>query len=73
MSGNFFGGTTSLGVDLFENLDTDNGDNEVYIIKDWKIVGREHHTGKEERQYKLDEMIKEIDKRQPIKLNQEDK
>ena len=39
--GNFFGGTLSVGIDLYENLDTDNTDNGVYIIRNWKIVGRE--------------------------------
>lgn len=38
--GNFFGDGLSLGVDRIGNLDTDNGDNGVYYIKDWKIVAR---------------------------------
>ena len=28
----------SLGIDTLENLDCDNGDNGVYVFKDWKIV-----------------------------------
>ena len=39
--GNFFGGELSVGIDKYDRLDTDNGDNGVYIIKDWQIVGKE--------------------------------
>ena len=63
--GNFFGGTTSIGIDGYKNLDTDNGDNGVYIIKDWEIVGREHFIGTEQKGYNLDEMIKDIETAQP--------
>lgn len=38
--GNYFGDGLSLGVDRIESLDTDNGDNGVYYLKGWKIVGR---------------------------------
>lgn len=30
--GNFFGGTCSIGIDVYEHLDTDNGDNGTYIV-----------------------------------------
>lgn len=39
--GNFFGGIYSVGIDRYDRLDTDNGDNGVYIIKDWRIIGKE--------------------------------
>jgi hypothetical protein len=39
--GNFFGGEYSVGIDRYDRLDTDNGDNGVYIIKDWQIIGKE--------------------------------
>ncbi len=39
---------TSVGVDVYENLDTNNGDNGVYIIKNWEIVGREFARDDEE-------------------------
>ena len=39
--GNFFGGENSVGIDRYDRLDTDNGDNGTYIIKDWRIVGKE--------------------------------
>lgn len=68
VAGNFFGGSTSLGVDKYENLDTNNGDNGVYIIRNWEIIGREYHSGSEQKEYGLDKMIEEIDKKQPIKL-----
>lgn len=47
MIGNFFGGTTSIGIDLVERLDTDNGDNGTFIIGDGEqgrpvIVKRQH-------------------------------
>ena len=31
----------SVGIDRYDRLDTDNGDNGTYIIKDWQIVGKE--------------------------------
>ena len=31
---------TGLGIDILSLLDCDNGDNGVYIIKDWEIVAR---------------------------------
>lgn len=39
--GNFFGGSTAIGIGLCSELDTDNGDNGTYVIGgDWEIVGR---------------------------------
>ena len=38
--GNWFGGTCSIGVGKLSRLDTDNGDNGTYKVKDWEIVGR---------------------------------
>lgn len=63
--GNFFGGTTSIGVDTLDNLDCNNGNNGLYIIENWSIVGREYHKGQEQKEYELEEMIKEIDIKQP--------
>jgi hypothetical protein len=41
--GNYFGGTTSVGIDALANLDTDNGDNGTYVIDgEFKIVQRKH-------------------------------
>lgn len=35
--GNFFGGSLSVGIDLFKNL-RDQGDNGVYVIDGWKVA-----------------------------------
>lgn len=37
---NSIGGCDGIGIDILDRLDCDNGDNGVYIIKDWEIVGR---------------------------------
>lgn len=63
--GNYFGGTSSLGIDLYENVDTDNGDNGVYVIENWEIVERLHFTGQEQNEYQLDKMVAEILNAQP--------
>lgn len=52
--GNFFGGSTSIGIDKYERLDRDNYDNGVYIIENWKVIGREF-------QHYDDEEIKSAD------------
>lgn len=64
--GNFFGGGYSVGIDNCCHLDCDNGDNGVYIIDEWKIVGRQYHNGEEQNDYNLLQMLVEIDKNQPI-------
>ena len=65
--GNFFGGTNSLGIDKLENLDCDNGDNGMYIIKNWEIVGRKYFDNcPEQKEYELAGMIQDIKDRQPI-------
>jgi hypothetical protein len=63
--GNFFGGTTSLGIDEYDRLDTDNGDNGVYIIKNWEIVGRKYHSGLEQDDHEPLDMLIAIDETQP--------
>ena len=62
---NFFGGSLSIGIDEYYKLDTDNYDNGVYIIKDWKIIDREYFKGSEQSEYILDFMLMAIDKKQP--------
>lgn len=66
--GNFFGGSTSLGIGHYDELDTDNHDNGVYIIKGWEIIGREFAPDQEQNQYPLEDMIAYIDARQPPHL-----
>ena len=64
---NFMGGDgLSVGVDTIDHLDCDNFDNGTYIIKGWKIVGREYFHGKEQDDHNLEDMLKEIDKAQPV-------
>ena len=76
---NFFGGSTSVGVDRFKNLG-DQGDNGVYIIDGWKIVGRREVSydedwnvngwhdipeSREQREYDFDEMLRSFDEAMP--------
>ena len=63
--GNFFGGTTSIGIDTVDKLDCDNYDNGVYIIEDWKIVDRKHFEGTEQMEYDLQKMLLDIDESMP--------
>ena len=63
---NFMGADgLSVGIDTVDNLDCDNGDNGVYIIKGWQIVGREHFDWGEQNEYGLNDMLKSIDEAQP--------
>lgn len=62
--GNFFGGSTSVGIDTLWHLDTDNGDNGVYIIEGWQIVDRIYEQEKE-TEYDLTEALVYIDSRMP--------
>lgn len=62
---NFFGGSTSIGIDEYYKLDTDNYDNGVYIIENWEIVGREYNRYPEQYEHNLDLMLRKIDKAQP--------
>lgn len=55
----------SIGIDLYDRLDTDNGDNGVYVIENWKIINRLYFNSIEQSNYELDEMLKSIDKHQP--------
>lgn len=66
VAGNFFGGTNSLGIDKYDNLDTDNGDNGVYIIENWEIVDR-LFCQYEQQEYDFLEMLIVINSSQPKK------
>lgn len=63
--GNYFGGELSLGIDLYDRLDKDNGDNGVYVIEDWKIVDREFIDWPEQNEYDLISMLRDINNHQP--------
>ena len=60
LTGNTLGGTLSIGVGTYKQLDTDNADNGVYVVKDWEIVDREYHHGLEQQEYDFNEMVSEI-------------
>ena len=57
----------SVGFGEYKHLDTDNGDNGVYVISDWKIVKRMYKQGKEylTSEEDLIQMMKEIRDKQP--------
>ena len=63
--GNFFGGSTSIGIDTVDKLDCDNWDNGVYIIEDWKIVDRKFFKGNEQMNHDMKDMLMGIDVAQP--------
>ena len=65
--GNFFGGSTSVGIDTVNKLDCDNYDNGVYIIEGWEIVDRKFFRGREQMDYELEEMLLGIDDCMPVK------
>jgi hypothetical protein len=62
--GNSLGGTLSLGVGTYSQLDTDNYDNGTYVISNWEIVDREFFPSEyeEQNEYDFDEMVTEIRK-----------
>lgn len=62
---NFFGGTGCCGIGPLNMLDCDNYDNGVYIIENWKIIGRDFFQGKKQNDYDIIEMLNVIDKAQP--------
>ncbi|WP_165047559.1 MULTISPECIES: hypothetical protein [unclassified Adlercreutzia] len=80
--GNFFGGSLSVGIDRFDRLG-DQGDNGVYVIDGWKIVGRieeeldgdynvtgwhEFPESREQHEHDFDDMLRSFDKAMPPKL-----
>ena len=58
--GNYIGGTLSLGVGTYKQLDTNNFDNGVYVVQDWEIVDREFEPPYEQQEYDFNEMVAEI-------------
>ena len=64
--GNFIGGELSVGIDKYDRLDTDNGDNGTYIIKDWRIVGKEFEPLEELNIEYIKEMLVAINNKMPI-------
>ena len=61
--GNYFGGNGSIELNTINNLPK--CDNGVYIVDNWEIVDRRDFNGREQRQYKLQDFLKDVDKHQP--------
>lgn len=64
--GNYFGGGLALGIDCYDSHNFNPGDNGVYLIQDWKIVGRKDFIGFEQDEYPLEKMLVEIDRCMPV-------
>lgn len=62
---NFFGGSTSIGINTLWHLDCDNYDNGVYVVDGWEIVDRIYSSGAEQDAYDRKEMLIAIDQSQP--------
>ena len=62
--GNYFGGITSIGINIVNKLDIFNGDNGTYIIKHWQIVDRYCDMTDDEL---LDRLV-DLDEHQPKPL-----
>src|SRR5690349_1122453 len=59
----FFGlaDDTCIGIGLNKELDTDNGDNGVYLIAPgWKVTGRLYHGADEQSDYDVDGLAQSI-------------
>lgn len=65
--GNFFGGDLSVGIGRYECTDRDNGDNGVYVIKNWHIVKRIFFKGRTEQNcYDFREFLSGINDKMPV-------
>ncbi|MBO7714729.1 MAG: hypothetical protein J6S85_14220 [Methanobrevibacter sp.] len=62
---NHFGNGLSCDVGNCQHLDCNNGDNGVYIIKNWRIVGRLYSYGEQYEYDYFKDMIEAIDMTQP--------
>lgn len=49
VAGNTIGGTLSVGVGIFDKMDTDNWDNGTYIIEGWDIKERLYQQYNDEK------------------------
>ena len=66
VAGNTIGGNLSVGVGIFNRMDTDNWDNGTYIIKYWDIVDRLFtHSKDEKMKDTMFENLKYINNKQP--------
>ena len=70
---NFNEGLSTVKVDFCKNLDCDNGDNGVYLIENWQIVGRKFMEHEEQNEYELLDALLSIDEKQPKFMQIRDK
>ena len=71
--GNFFGGECSVGIDRYNRLDCDNGDNGVYIIKNWEIIDKEFEPLEDRNKNNFTATPMEINHFMPINEQIDDK
>lgn len=69
--GNFFGGSSSVGIFATDTdkLDPGDYDNGIYYLDGWEIAERDlpYKGYKEQQEYDLEEILKSIDESQPVK------
>lgn len=63
--GNAIQGDLGIGIGLYDDLDRDNGDNGLYVIRGWRVVGREFFSGEECGRGPDEELLVRIDLGQP--------
>ena len=66
--GNYFGGELSIGIEGTKGIslsDLNPGDNGVYTVENWKIVGRYPRNVPEQRIHPLEQMLLNIDDAMP--------
>lgn len=74
VAGNTIGGTLSVGVGIFDKMDTDNWDNGTYIIQGWDIVERLYQQYPDEKlKDTMYENLRMINSKQPKEEQLEDK
>jgi len=59
-----------VGVDKLSNLNCESLDNGIYIIDNWKIVDRKFFDKEERYAHDLEEMIAEINSKQPKSIQE---
>ena len=62
---NYFGGNNSIYLENINKISSDHG---IYIVDNWEIIGRKDFNYNEQKEYNLEEMLLDIDKAQPEKL-----
>lgn len=68
----FFGSTRSIYANKLSELDQNNHDNGVYVCDGWKIVGRKHMDGEEQKRYDFREILHAINQEQAQPFDEHD-